>query len=202
MKRYTNHASGHLGWPRGGLVKPNDGVDGSFEVAQTGKLTLLELLLSTTTSNHTEALLRPCNMRGHRGPPGWDKWTQMLPVEWAWRGNQSGGLAGTNRERFFFFCLWLGQLSVRILRFLITADHRGLYARSIVGKLSEGHLSLKESDSSSKALRPFLFLFLSSCHLDRERRREGKGDSRIWLNYLIEVQVSAGRFRKSNEACN
>lgn len=138
--------------------------------------------------------LRPCNPRGHRGPPaclGWDKWTQMLPAnaEGPGWGSEGGGVGGRDRKRgglplfFYFICHWLRQLSVRFLRFLITTDHRGLRARSIVGNYQRGISSLKENESSSKSLSPFLFLFLSGCHLDWERRREWENDGCKWLNW-------------------
>lgn len=93
--------------------------------------------------------LRPCNPRGHRGPPaclGRDKWTQMLPAKCRATRLREGGRGVGGRDRkggglppfFFLLCPSLRPLSVRILRFLITTDHGGLCARSIVGNYQRG----------------------------------------------------------------
>lgn len=144
--------------------------------------------------------LRPCNPRGHRGPPaclGWDKWTQMLPVnaEQPGCGNEGGGVGGSDRKRggstSFFFPLPLVEAVICCQIPVLSHNHWSQRppCKEHCGKLSERHLSLKENESSSKSLSPFLFLFLSSCHLDWERRRERENDGHVCPKDLIEVEV-------------
>lgn len=108
-----------------------------------------ELLSSTTTRSHTEARSDPATREG----------TGVLQPAWAgineprcfpqnaerpgW-GKEGGGVGGRDRKEeayllfFFLLCPSLRPLSVRFLRFLITTDHGGLCARSIVGNYQRG----------------------------------------------------------------
>lgn len=183
MKHHTNHAPGHLGWAEA-LMEQGMGWMRALRWPRQASSRAQAPLFHNNKEPHWSTL-RPCNPRGHRGPPAMDKWTQMLPanVERAPWGDEGGGVGGRGRKRGIpiFFPSCLRQLSVRFLHFLKTTDLRGLRARSIVGKLSERHLSLKENASSSKSLSPFLFLFLSSCHLDWEK--EG-GSERMMATFV------------------
>lgn len=95
MKRYTKHAPGHLGVP-GGLVKQGMGALRWPRRAQAP-------LLHNNKEPHWDKL-RPCNPRGHRGPPVWNKWTQMLPA---------------NAQRARWGSVWWGERNRRCTYFFL-----------------------------------------------------------------------------------
>lgn len=128
-----------VGWR--GLVKQRKGWMGALRWCRQASGQTEALLFHNNKDPHWSTL-RPCNLRGRRGPPAclsWDKWTQMLPTnaERPGWGNERRGRTLKRRLTSFFYP-WLRQLSVRLLCFLITTDHRGLRARSIVGNDQRG----------------------------------------------------------------
>lgn len=169
-------------WDWGGGGQAEEGVDGKPWDGPDRLVGRLKLSPSTTRT-HTEACSDPATWEG----------TGVLQPTWGGvnepRCFPHVTVAGIGARKFFS-CL--RELSVIFLCFLITADHRGLRAGSIVGSDQRG-VCLWRRMSSSKSLSLFLLRFLSSCHLDREKKREnGAHDC---LDYLTEVHVSTGGFK-------
>lgn len=184
-----------------------------------GRAARLQLLSSPTTRTHTEARSDPATWEGtgvlQPAQPGINEPRCFPQIH----SDQAEGMRIVERvvateidedSTSFFspFFLPPSQVEAVICQIPVYSHNRWSQrppCEAYCGKLSEGRLSLKENESSSKSLSPFLFLFLSSCHLHRlgERERQaGRQAAREWWSHLSKwLNCSSSWCRKFyNEA--